>query len=419
MAYFLVHRAVAPLPKDGPYAVRVDSRIFHTVALYWKWSLLSQNWKNLGHSAWGGAAIVSIVSAVLAIFVIRQVMKSRYSVLFFVFWFPIALAPMLPLPGHYTDYYLTIPLIGLAMLGGYGLSEALGTTWTCRTVGLILLVAYLSVMIPINRIASRWWLDRTRPIRGLVLGVAAAHETNPDKTIVLEGITSALYDDAIAPAAFYPLGLDRVYLTPGSEDRIHPATDAGRLPEVILDPGTLRNAITHEQVVIYSDVGDHLRNVTGLWERSNSGRFSPTDQQPSQAPRRVEVGNSLFAYLLGPEWYDMESAGFRWMPRRATLRLGGPRSVSDRLLLEGYCPDRQLKAGPLHLSVSVDGIPLPGTEIGSTETRFRRLFVVAPSLAGRESVEVAISVDRVLHEPGGRELGLVFGTIAFVDSVYR
>ena len=52
-------------------------------------------------------------------------------------------------------------------------------------------------------------------------------------------------------------------------------------------------------------------------------------------------------------------------------------------------------------------------EIGDAESHFRRLFVVPPSLVGRDSVEVAISVDRVFHEQGGRELGLVFGTIAF------
>ena len=101
------------------------------------------------------------------------------------------------------------------------------------------------------------------------------------------------------------------------------------------------------------------------------------------------------------------------MPRRATVRLGGPVSLKDKLLLEGDCPDRQLKAGPVHLSVSVDGIPLEGAQIGEAELHFRRLFVVPSSLVGRSNVEVAISVDRVLHEQGGRELGLVFGTIAF------
>jgi hypothetical protein len=101
------------------------------------------------------------------------------------------------------------------------------------------------------------------------------------------------------------------------------------------------------------------------------------------------------------------------MPQHATVRLGGPKSATDELLLEGDCAASQLKAGPLHLSVSVDGIPLTGTQIGNPESHFRRLFVVPPSLVGRDSVEVAISVDRVFREQGGRELGVVFGTVAF------
>jgi len=62
--------------------------------------------------------------------------------------------------------------------------------------------------------------------------------------------------------------------------------------------------------------------------------------------------------------------------------------------------------------VSVDGIPLTGTEIGRPDSSFRRLFNMPSALVGRQSVEVAISVDRVFRDSGGRELGLVFGTIA-------
>jgi hypothetical protein len=91
----------------------------------------------------------------------------------------------------------------------------------------------------------------------------------------------------------------------------------------------------------------------------------------------VDVANPLLAYLLGPEWLPPES-DFRWMPKTATVRLGGPRSASDTLLLEGYCPGQQLSAGPLHLKVTVEGIPLPATEIGQTENHFRRLFQVPP-----------------------------------------
>jgi hypothetical protein len=418
VVYFLVHRAVAPLPNDGPYAIHFDSRIFHTLAVYWKWSLLPPISRVGGRFGRMGQAIFWILTIALSAFVIREISQRRYVVLFFLSWFLITLAPMLPLPGHHSDYYLTIPLIGLAMLGGLAVSRAFGAVSTrrflrplCVCAALILLAAYLRVMVPTARTSTRWWLDRSREVRGLVLGVQAAQEAHPGKTVVLDGIKTDLYDRSISESAISSVGLNEAYLTPASKDTIHPTENPGKFPHLVLDPVTLRRAITHEQVVIYSDVGEHLRNVTEAWERSVSS-LSSSNQTADPLPRRVEVDNPLMAYLLGPEWYGLES-GIRWMPQRATVRLGGPGSAMDKLLLEGDCPEQQLKGGPLHLSVSVDGVPLTGAQIGNAESHFRRLFVVPPSLVGRDSVEVAISVDRVLHEEGGRELGLVFGTVAF------
>jgi hypothetical protein len=406
IAYFLVHLAFAPLPKEGAYALHVDSRIFRTLAVYWRWTLLYE-----GRSFKAGAIPFWMLTVALTAFVVRQLTKSRHSVLFFMAWFLITLAPMVPLADHHSDYYLTIPLIGLGMLGGFAISQALESTWVWRATALILLVTYLGGMVPNDRRATRWWLDKSRAVRGLVLGVQAAHDSHPGKIIVLDGVKSDLYDSSIGASAITSVGLNEAYLTPASKDTIHPTEDFGKLAHVVLDPGTLRRAITHEQVVVYSDVGDHLRNVTGVWERLSLDR--KPDRKPDQLPRRVEVGNPLLAYLLGPEWYGWEAPGFRWMPQRATVRLAGPGSDREKLVLEGRCPESQLKSGPVRLSVSVDGISLTDTQIGEAETEFQRLFVVPPSLVGRDSVEVAISVDRVFHEEGGRALGLVFGTVAF------
>jgi hypothetical protein len=269
------------------------------------------------------------------------------------------------------------------------------------------------VTVPSSVADSHWWLDRSSQVRAMVLGSVAAQQAHPDKTIVLDGITSALYDDAVGESAFYAAGLDYVYLTPNAIVSIHPTVNEDFLPKIALDPAILKNAITHEQVVVYSVVGDHLRNITEMYERSPAGR-SILDANAGQEPRRVEVGNPLFAYLLGPEWFSLES-GIRWMSRRATVRLGGP-DIQDQLVLEGYCPDWQWQNGPVHLSVSVDGISLGTTEIGNPEGDFHRIFAVPQVLAGRSSVAVAIGIDHTLREPGGRELGLVFGTIAFRRS---
>jgi hypothetical protein len=266
-------------------------------------------------------------------------------------------------------------------------------------------VIWLGAMISGSRSAIQWWVGRSSLVRAMVLGVDTAHRAHPDQTIVLDGVTSALFDDGIAHSAFYPLGLDYVYLTPGSESNIHPSDNPGMLDKLVLEPPVMRRAITHEEVVVYSVLGDHLRNITGEW--TGYALYGSSRQEA----HRVEAGNPLLAYLLGPEWHRLES-GVRWMPQKATVRLGGPRTPVDRLLLEGYCPDQQLTAGPLHLFVSVDGISLAKMEISRPETNFRRLLDLPPSTVGRSTVEVSIAVDRVIHEPGGRELGLVFGTIA-------
>jgi hypothetical protein len=400
--YFLLHFAVAPPPRGGPYAIHIDSRVFLTLAVYCKWALRPAEGNEAGLAARMGAPIFWILAIALAAFVIRQIAKARYQVLFFATWFLIGLAPVATLPEHRSDYYLAIPLVGLAMLGGAGIAQERRTLLAYAAI--IPLALYLGEMIPASRVVTRQWLDRSLAARGLVLGVEAAHKTHPGKAIVLDGLTNALYYDVVYWPAFYPIGLGDVYLTPGSENNIDPANKSDKLLRIVLDRGTLWHAVTHDQAGIYTDVGGQLRNDTEIWQ-SPSRRFE-------EIPSRVEAGNPLFAYLMGPEWSRMD-AGLRWIERRATVRLGGPRSAEDKLVLEGQCPGSQLSGGEMNLSVSVDGIPLADTQIDNPERNFRRLFALPQSLAGRPSVEVAISVDHAFHEPGEPEPGLFLGTIAF------
>lgn len=406
--YFFVHRAAAPFPSDGVYALHFDRRIFHTVSTYWQWTLAP-------YSFWPGRILLHrrawlwFASVVLAAFCAREITRRRYFVIFCGLWFLITLAPMLPIPDHVTDYYLTIPLIGISMAAAWGVACAWHSGWFWRLPAILLIAAFLRLMMPVSDADGQWWLSHSRQTRAVVLGAAAAQQAHPGKTVVLDGITTAVYEDAVAQSGFYAAGLDYVYLTPDSKLTIHPSDDPGFLSHIALDPAVMRNAITHDQVVVYSLNGDRLRNVTETYERSALQRWS---QKPASLPLRLEVGNPLDAWLLGPEWYGLE-LGARWMPQRATVRLGGPESVQQKLALEGWCDASQLRAGPLHLIVSVDGTPLGTQNIVEPDCRFRRLFYVPRSMIGREQVEVAVSVDRVVREPAGRSLGLLFGTIGF------
>ena len=404
VVYFAIHTVAAPVPHSGPYAVHIDGRVLHTLALYGKWSLLPVDWEAFGHSHLLGKLILwTLIVAIAALFA-AEIKKRRTTVWFFASWYLAALAPVLVLPDHHTDYYLTIPLFGLAMLFSFGVTCAVRDYGKWRLLALIPLAGYFTGMIPVSRSATHWWLNKTEPVRSLVLGVEAAREKHPGKAILLDGIPGPVYTDSIAQGAFYPLGITDVYLTPGSESAITPAADAADPDITVLDPAAASHAIENDRVVIYSLSGDHLRNVTAGYERSAPNRFA------NRLPGRLDAGNPLYSWLLGPTWLAPES-GIRWMPGEASVRLRGPDTRGQKLVLDGFYPEEQLKSGPRHLTVSVDGVPVGQTQINDPESSFHRLFSLPDSLVGKEAVEIAIQVTPV-ERKGGQDYGMVFGKIA-------
>jgi hypothetical protein len=100
------------------------------------------------------------------------------------------------------------------------------------------------------------------------------------------------------------------------------------------------------------------------------------------------------------------------MPAKATVRIAGPKA-GNKLLLEGFLPQEQLKQAPRHLVLSADGVALGSSEIAGPESTFRRLFDLPLSLAGRNAVDIEIRVDPVTRKDG-QEYGLVFGKIVIV-----
>lgn len=160
--------------------------------------------------------------------------------------------------------------------------------------------------------------------------------------------------------------------------------------------------------MIYSISGDHLRNITETYRRSASEHLG------HRLPGRVDLGNTLYSWLAGPEWLPLEN-GFRWMPQRATVRMRGPDSVGNKLSLDGYCPEEQLQRSSRQIVVSVDGIVIGSSRIRSPESTFHRLFFLPDVLVGREAVEVEIRVDPV-ETIGNRELGLVIGRVELLPA---
>ena len=402
VAYFALHKAVAPLPASGPYVLHLDASIFKNLLLYWKWSVAPEAMERFGYSHRAELLVFLIGSLAVATFVTTELLRRRTTVLFYLAWFVISLAPVLPLTDHRTDYYLTIPLIGLAILGGAAAGEYWNRPLPQRALVVIPVAFYLWAMVSVTRAATHWWQVKSLSVRALVLGVTSARQTHPDKAIVLDGVTKELFDLSVAHTPFVAAGIENVYLTPGSELTLKNDTIGTDLDALVPEPEAMWHGITHNDVVVYSLESDHLRNITEGYKRRLSGRT--VDRLPS----RIDVGNFLYSWLLGPTWLPPES-GIRWMPGSATVRIGVPTS-GRQLELDGRCPSAQLLVAPRHLMVLVDGVLAGDTRIYDPESTFRRLFPIPAELAGKSSVDVEIRVDPV-DRKDGQDYGLVFGEV--------
>lgn len=411
VAYFVLHQAVAPAPNSGPYALHIDSRLFSTLATYWKWSLVSAFWSQLGHSPVKETIIVWVESAVLLAEFLRRWAQGRRDIWFFAAWFLLTLGPMLPLPNHLLDYYLTIPGIGLALFAATAIADAMSSGAIAGSVAIIAAGLWLFVMLQVVHIGTRYWFQESLPVRALVLGADAAKRTHPGKAIVIEGLTDSTWARSFPDSAFTRLGVGPVYLTPDTADRLRPLVNSERLDSEVLEPGVMRQAITHSEVVIYSIHGDHLRNITSEWARLHFASLA------AGLPRRVDAGSPLYSYLLDPRWLRIEN-GARRMPSHAALKLAGP-AADDVLVLDGF-HSLQRSDGIEHLSVTIDGIDVGSTVItrNDPDSRFHRLFNLPSVLTGRDWITVEFAVDPVLPKPEGAETGLFFGTVALKKGLF-
>lgn len=402
--YGAAHWLAAPKPSTGIYAPRFDASILDALWRYWDMALgasrLAPVWPEWG--PWAPAA-TAVLSVALLGFVAWQVIERRAEYIFPLIWFLALLAPFLPFSGHVSDYYLAAPVSGLAVLGGWAAARAWSAGGWRRALGILLAALYLAVSLPTTRAVLRWHYERGRMARSLVYGLARAKQLHPGKTILLTGVATDLFWTAIFDKPYRLLGLTHVYLAPGAEENIDAYPELGDISEFTLPPSVALEALAQQRAVVYDASGDRLANVTGPFYALARHRWSSR-----QLPPRVDAGNPLFARFLGPEWYPAEE-GYRWMPQRATVRLGGP---AQTLRLSGYCPAEQVAAGPVHLTVRANGHAFGPVRLDRGNAPFELSFSLPEPVARATEITVELEVDRTFARPqDGRPLGLVFGSI--------
>jgi hypothetical protein len=373
--------------------------MLRTLGTLWTWSVgptyLSTPLKLPGWALPAGIAVVS-----LALLLFLAVRWRRGAAPFFLLWYLATIAPMLPLRDHVTEYYVYIPVIGLCWLGGWGLALAWRSGAVPRIAATAAALIYGLLQIPHLAEATEWNYNLTVRTRNLVEGVAGAREVHPHQAILLYGMDADLFWNAVRDHPFRLLGIDHVYLAPGTEQHVEARPEWGSVNEFVLPGEVVTRELARNDLVVYDVRGPLLRNMTALYAAI------PRD---NRLPRRVDAGDPLTADLLGPEWYGPDE-NHRWMPKRATLKLGAPDSSGQKLYLHGNCSKEQLTAGALEVAVTVDGSALPADFI--RESSFDLEFALPAQLVGRSEMQVAIEVSRTFRPPSdARDLGLAFGVI--------
>ena len=225
--YTILHQVVAPVSSTGIYAPRFDTTILLTLGEYLKWVLISSEWAT---NELLGNAIRVILSVALLGFSALLFHKGRRGILFPFAWFFIALAPLLPLPERRIEYYLTVPAMGFAMLGGWAVAYGWNSGGVRRIAAVTCTLLFLASSIPVIRTLEARYVEESRVSRNIIEGVQAAAASSPDKMLVLDGVTPDAYRVALGDDGLEVIGVTRWYLTPGSEEPIGLAFDSPSSP---------------------------------------------------------------------------------------------------------------------------------------------------------------------------------------------
>ncbi len=370
------HQILAPNKAGSLYTMHFDGALIRTLATYWEMAFKPENLSlltALPESA--GTAGIAIFTVALLGFAAYRAFRRNFVPLVFLSWFLTLLAPVLPLRDHLSIYYLGLPLIGLAMLAADAFAHAWRRRIVWRGAAIALLGFFLFESALVAHRASWSWAYRSWNIRAMVMGVAEAHRLHPDRAILLKDIDDLLFWGAISQRCFLFLGFDNVYLAPGAESRITPHAELGDVQNFVMPAEAVRKNLTEGLLSVYAWKRDHLEDVTSRYEAPASGNSPVTSSQAD----RIDVGALRNADRLDDGWYRIDQ-GFRWMAKRASVRM---RISGDRprtLHLKGYCPAAAVQSGAVHLIVSVNGAAFRAVPIDKGDAPFEFDFPLRPGL---------------------------------------
>jgi hypothetical protein len=402
IAFTAAHFAFVPAPTDPYYQMHLDSSIVTTWWHYWLFALGA--WRDSPidwRPVWLGFSVALAVTAALVCFAVSRLRRRDWLPVFLLGWFLVVILPVLPLSNHFTEYYVMVPVIGIAILGAWAMAQS--RSWLIP-VALAVAGLYAIVSIDETHVTENYFYVRARRVKYLVTALQALPRTDAANKILLSGIDNDLFWSCFFDDPFRLIGIAEIYLAPGTERGIDPHQEWGGISRFVISPTDAYVAISHGQAKIFEMEGRRLRDLTTLYLPTLAAQYSAAH------PTFVDVADPAYQSRLGPTWYQPER-GFRWMPKTAAVTIAGPRQAGQVLEITGYCPAVLVAKGPLEVAFRADGVEIGKATLRQPDQAFALKFPVPPQLAGKPTMELEIEVNRTIasgHDP--RPLGLVFGT---------
>lgn len=392
-----LHLFFIPRLADETYRLTIDSRLPETLYTYTRWALSPDGLADIVGARWSmEGMIAAMTGACLVAFAIRRVLFAMFCGA----WFLIFLGPALALPNHRTEYYLTLPAVGLAWLGGWAVTVAWKRAGLVRAAAVIVVIVFLAGQATAIRFGTAAILRQTSHMRVAVRAAEEVERRSPHTALIFHGVDTELFQAGFQEKAFAVVGAPAAYLTPDTQvvGRADLSQDEFRLTPnralALLQEGKTR-ALDVSNPTAY-DVTEPYRVVMRALVAAEGASV-------------VNVGSPDDADKLGPGWYSVEN-GFRWTGKTARVTLSARHGSGKRLYVTGYAPDPVVVQGPLTL-VFAAGAERVGEAAISKAGAFSADFALPAKLAGQPSIPLDIQASRVLRPPGEpRELGVIFGT---------
>jgi hypothetical protein len=254
----------APPPTEGLYRPSYGFDLIEGLGVYVKWALAAEA------KTWVAVVLAGLV---LAFAGYRLFQRDRRG-LFFLVWFLGALAPYLPLASHRSRYYLVIPFLGLAMLGGWALAETCRAGWRYCLLGVAGLVLFLPPTIEYATDNLGYDYRWSTAAKNLLSGVSQARAEHPNQTILLTNVPQELFYVAVYHQAFRLISVFDVYLTPDHAN-IERMSGYEPIDRFFLSREETLRVLQAGRAVVYDASGSRLKDVTRQYAALAPLRLGP------------------------------------------------------------------------------------------------------------------------------------------------